>query len=142
MVISIVSKYRENPPNAENCSDNDLLVVNGPLYPAPDVLHLLEKKASVNPFTAKCRSDLTNMAMDMGDASDLIRDALEYGKYINSQWCISDVKKKMWAACDAYRLKRKEWDHVTHKDLSFSYYVKFAIHKNGTLLLLASCHLS
>ena len=46
-----------------------------------------------------------------------------------------------WAACDAYVLVRTE--HLPHlrKDMECEYYIKFAIGKTGTVLLLASCHL-
>ncbi|MET3715356.1 hypothetical protein ABMD26_001604 [Pseudomonas sp. PvP001] len=63
------------------------------------------------------------------------------GRYLNAQWCQTG-KPGVWAACDAYRVSRKEWNEYAYKELDVTYYVKFCIGKLGGLILLVSCHTS
>lgn len=69
----------------------------------------------------------------------LVNEALQQGKYIGSEWCDKDGAGPV-AACDSYVLQKKEWNTYALKDLSTSYFIKLAINKLGTAVLLVSCH--
>jgi hypothetical protein len=43
-------------------------------------------------------------------------------------------------AADAYSLRRSEWVAAARKDMLIEYFVKFAIGRSGSLVLIVSCH--
>lgn len=91
-------------------------------------------------WTRKCKDDLQKYFLDAEDAAGLLSEALQYGRYRDSEWC-EQRPTGPWAACDAYTLMRKEWIPHAHKELQIEYYLKFAIARTGTVILLVSCHL-
>lgn len=134
-----VSAYSGRFPSPDS---TDLIIHDGPLYDSKQVLSLLNKgDNNTIPWTRRCKADLQRMSFDIADARALIKDALRSGQYLNSQWC-EQKPSGPWAACDAYRLVRDEWNEYAHKEFRIEYYVKFAIGKTGKILLLISCHLS
>ena len=76
--------------------------------------------------------------IDYDDSESRKQDVAQYLKqainnpanYLGSEW--ARLSDKACAACDVYRLTTLECE----------YYFKFAIHKNGSLVLVISCHLS
>ncbi|HHF3183988.1 TPA: hypothetical protein ACVOYQ_001460 [Vibrio alginolyticus] len=76
---------------------------------------------------------------DQDDITELTQYAIRFGQYIDSEWCQSKADGP-WAACDAYRFIRKEWNDNAFKELNVAYYIKVAIGKTGKVLLLVSCH--
>jgi hypothetical protein len=114
-----------------------------PLYPADEVLDLLEKRGTeaLRLWTNKCHRDVQDLVLDHEDIAELLQLALKRGRFKNAQWC----KQKPggpWAACDAYTVIRSEWIDAACRSLDIEYYVKFALNKSGTLLLIVSCHTS
>ncbi len=130
----IVSRYDKDFPG-EGASRK---ITTGKLY--GDVL------ACVNPlramgWTQDCKDDLLYLSFDNDDLSELIKEAVTSGRYKGSEWCQQKINGP-WAACDVYTLNRREWSDTAHSYLQCCYYVKFCISKTGTILLVASCHLS
>lgn len=133
-----VSAYQGGLPQ----SDGDRVINEGPLYNVQDLLVILQQgDEKTIPWTRDCISDLQKLAYDTADARELIRDAVTQGQYLNSLWCVQRPTGP-WAACDAYRLVRSEWIEYAYKEMRVEYYIKFAIGKNGKILLLVSCHVS
>jgi hypothetical protein len=134
-----VSAYQGQPPSTLG---NIRIYIEGPLYPVEEVLKLLDSgDEKTHLWTRKCIQDVENMALEIEDVRNLVRQAITQGKYINSEWCVQKPTGP-WAACDGYRLFREEWVEYAHKTMRFEYYVKFAIGKTGKILLLVSCHMS
>jgi len=132
-----LSAYSGLPPTSAQASRD---IAGGPLYQPAEVRALLEKgEAAIVPWTRKCKNDLLRLSLDLTDAQALVREALQQGRFRNSEWC-EQQPNGPWAACDAYQLLRKEWVKAAYKEMAFEYYVKFAIGKTGKLLLLVSCH--
>lgn len=132
-----LSAYQGTPPSDGSA---DRRIVGGPLYSVTDALALLGKgESALVAWTRKCADDLERLTLDIPDVQTLIREALQFGRYRNSEWCVQKPTGP-WAACDAYQLERSEWVEAAHKNIIFEYYIKFAIGKTGKLLLVVSCH--
>ncbi|MBU4609724.1 type II toxin-antitoxin system MqsR family toxin [Achromobacter sp. GG226] len=117
-----------------------MLKIAGPLYDLGRVKALASSVQALTIVTRKCRRDIANLfGSNHQDVADLIC-SLNQSDYHDSEWC--EVSPKSLAACDAYRVKRREYDLRTDQTLSINYYVKFAIGRGGKLLLLVSTHLS
>ncbi|MDO3377822.1 hypothetical protein M3027_06765 [Geoalkalibacter halelectricus] len=120
----------------------DRTIPGGPLYPAEEVLKLLKAGGgAVRVWTRKCAADVQQLALDPDDLIALVSEAVARGRFTGSEWC-QQKPAGPWAACDAYALTRHEWVQASRKELAFDYYLKFAIGRTGTILLLVSCHLS
>ncbi|MDD5035600.1 MAG: hypothetical protein PHE55_12670 [Methylococcaceae bacterium] len=134
-----LSAYTGTPPSDDQA---DRSIVGGPLYAKADVLAVLTQgESSVVPWTCKCKDDVLRLALDADDLRALVKEAVQGGRYVQSEWCVQQPNGP-WAACDAYQLFRSEWVQAAHKNMRFEYYVKFAMGRTGKLLLLVSCHLS
>lgn len=135
-----LSAYAGEPPASATASRR---LSDGPLYEPAQVLGLVARDGSqLRPWTKKCITDIRDkLHLDHDGVAELVRDAINLGKYRNSEWCQGN-KEHVWVACDAYAVKRKEWNPNAHKEFLFEYFVKFAIDRNGKLLLLISCHLA
>jgi hypothetical protein len=132
-----VSAYAGTPP----ADGESRKIQGGPLYGAEAINQiLLRGEESFTAWTRKCKDDLQKYALDGQDVVELIAEALRVGRYRDSEWCRQNSRGP-WAACDAYTLTRKEWIPHAHKEFLIEYYIKFAISKTGTLVLLVSCHL-
>lgn len=135
-----VSAYQGQPPL--DVGDKRIYIADGPLYPVAEVLQLLDagdNKTTL--WTRKCIQDVARLGYEIADVRQLLRQAITEGDYLNSEWCVQRPTGP-WAACDGYRLLRREWVEYAHKEMRFEYYVKFAVGKTGQLLLLVSCHMS
>ncbi len=132
-----LSAYDGQPPSVGHVS---LRIAGGPLYTKEQVLALVERgAAALVPWTRKCKNDLQRLALDSEGALELVHEALCGGRFRNSEWCVQQPSGP-WAACDAYQLSRREWVPAAHKEMTFEYFIKFAVGKTGKLLLLVSCH--
>lgn len=133
---TVLSRYQGRPTR-----DNGGLIQREPLYPADQVLRILdsEDNGGVVPWTRKCVQDLQDLALDVRDVSELIRAALRHGRFINAQWC-QQKPDGPWAACDSYSVVRQEWVEAAGREMDFDYYLKFAINRAGKVLLVVSCH--
>lgn len=132
-----VSAYRGEPPQ----SGSDRKISGGPLYSRADVEAALQNgEPAIVAWTRKCINDLQSLSLDASDLITLIKTAIDQGVFKGSEWC-EQKPSGPWAACDAYRLLRREWVEGMNKEVDMSYYIKFAIGKTGALLLIVSCHL-
>ena len=136
-----VSAYPGAVPAGVKEKGADRTILGGPLYEPRQVLALVKADGSqLHLWTKKCVKDLRDkLSLDHEGAAELVRDAVASGSYRNSQWCQGN-NEIYWVACDAYVLKREEYIRHAHKTMEIEYYVKFAIHGSGKLLLLISCH--
>lgn len=137
VTTKIVSRF-QGPPNP---SGDNRSIPYGPLYPADEVLRLLEGKGhdAIHLWTRKGIADQQKYGHDSETILELLELALTRGCFLGSQWC-QQRENGPWAACDAYSFWRDEWMPVAHKSLSVEYYLKFALNKTGIVLLVVSCH--
>lgn len=135
-----VGKCPGNPP-AKNAGNEERKISGGPQYPVAEVLPLLKSEpAKVRVWTIDCGKDIAKLGLDLPEVASLISDAILNGKFHCSEWC-TQKPDGPWAICDAYVLRRTEWNHAAKKNMECEYYVKFAIGRSGSILLLVSCHI-
>jgi hypothetical protein len=130
--VRILSQYQEgfSPDKLQGSARK---ITSGPLYCLVTVNKLLTKKPeeSINLATKNSKRDTANLSWDKQDVAQYLKQAINNpGNYLCSEW--AKLSEKACAACDVYRLTTLECE----------YYFKFAIHKNGNLVLVVSCHLS
>ena len=126
-----------NPP-PKDAGDKEREVAGGPKYPKAEVLALLAD-IRIRIWTTDCAKDLAKLELDTDGAAALAAEAVSHGKFQKSLWCVQSPAGPS-AICDAYNLRRKEWNNAAKKDLYCEYYVKFAIGQSGAVLLLVSLH--
>lgn len=117
-------------------------IAAGPLYAVDDVLEALAAQ-TLRVVTRKAMRDVQELSLDDEELAQLIRRAVQYGRYKNSEWCEAGRTQTAtsWAACDAYTVSRDERNETAGKSFTCEYYLKFAIGKTGLVLLVVSCHL-
>lgn len=130
-----VGKWDGEPPPVKGA---DQKISGGPLYSPADLEPLL-LAGHVYFWTRGCVTDAANLSLDEADAGALIWDAITHGRYHCSEWCEQKPGGPV-AACDAYVLRRKEWNQAARRELTCEYFVKFAIGKTGKIVLTISCH--
>jgi len=135
---TIVSRFTGDLPLGEGESRK---IPGGPLYPAGEVLALLAGSGiqAVRAWTRKCAEDLQKWELDADDLRELIETALRSGRFRGAEWCVQQPNGP-WAACDAYVVVRPEWVQYAHREMDIEYYIKFAMSRTGTVLLVVSCH--
>jgi len=139
MMVSPIIVSREVRGDPPVCG-GEQKISGGPLYQAEEILGLIEKSARITPTTRKCTADVAKLGLEnQQDLAELVRDAVSCGRFIGAEWCKTS-ETGPWAACDAYELKRREWNENAHKELPVEYYVKFCIGSKGQVILLFSCH--
>lgn len=126
-----------NPP-PRNAGDKERKVAGGPKYAKADVLALLQA-IRVRLWTKDCVTDVAKLGLDLEGAASLASEAVLHGRFKGSVWCTQSPEGPS-AICDAYVLKRREWNNAAKKELDLECYVKFAIGRSGAILLLVSCH--
>ncbi len=136
--ITIVSRFSDGLPPGEGETRK---IPGGPLYPAAEVLELLADVGdqAVRAWTDKCSKDMQKWSLDADDLCELLRIALNSGRFLGAEWCVQRPDGP-WAACDAYSLVRQEWVCHARREMDMEYYIKFAIAKTGKILLVVSCH--
>lgn len=135
-----VSRYAADLPASEQ---DGLQIGGGPLYPAEDVLAVLDARGNdaIRAWTRQCTRDLQRLELDHDGLQKLVRLAVTSGRFIGAMWCVQQPQGP-WAACDAYQVSRFETVGRAQQEIRMDYYVKFAINSNGALLLVVSCHIS
>ncbi len=133
VTFSIISEYSGGPDPGDRVK-----IDGGPLYPLTRVQTLAALPDGVQLLTTKCRHDVQSLGFDEEEVATLLQ-SLVAEDYKDSEWC--DNGRGFWAACDSYTIRRKEWVETAHKELTMNYFLKFAIGKTGTLVLMLSCHL-
>lgn len=133
MVISRnLSAYNGVPP-AEGEARK---ISGGPLYELAKIKALAT--VGVLLVTKKCQDNATRLGLEPADVGQLI-EKLSASDYRDSEWCETG---KAWLGCDAYVLMQTEYNEAARKDYQHEYFLKFAIGKNGLVVMVISCHLS
>jgi hypothetical protein len=124
----------------KNWDEQSRTVTGGALYTRQDVDRLVSGgvlKARL--FTEDSGVDAAKEGWALRDVLDLLKTAVEHGTYKNSKWCRQGKSPGgnvvPCAPCDGYSVIY----HHREKG-KIKCYVKFAISKTGTLLLIFSCH--
>lgn len=125
-------------PPSEGAVNAKRKIKKGPLYPKANVLKLLAQE-SLTLWTRKCQREVRDLALDLSGVASLMTEAVQLGKYTDSEWCVQDPTGP-WAACDVYLLTKKEWNSHAYKEMPVDYFFKFSISESGKLLLVVSCH--
>jgi hypothetical protein len=130
-----LSAYGGNPPgDGENRK-----IAGGPLYGLAEIQALSAQPDSVKLWTRRCVDKAADLGLDAAGVGGLIRE-LSKQDYRDSEWC--ENGKGGVAACDAYTLSRLEHVEAANKSYRIEYFLKFALSKTGTLVLMVSCHTS
>lgn len=137
MVRKVLSRYNHSPPDDETA--NRKIQTPSALYPVDEVRSIL-KPDSIDYATNKASFQAQQLSFSFDDICELINDAFDTGRYIDSEWCIG--KRGHWLACDSYCIRRHEFIEAAHKVMQIEYFIKFCIGKMGTIVLIVSCHLS
>ena len=134
--LFVLSEYSTNPPS--ELGTDRIKISGGPLYELARVQTLVQDEDRLKAWTEKCRKDVRKwFDDDLQRVVDLITD-LKESNYIDSEWCGNG--KGAIAASDAYSLRRTETAPATGQSLRMEYFLKFAVNKTGTLVLMVSCH--
>jgi hypothetical protein len=134
VTITIVSEYSSNPPT----ESGRVKIAGGPLYSLERVKALIQDENRLQAWTEKCRKDVRKWFDDDWQSVVDLLGSLESGDYIDSEWC--ENGKGAIAACDAYSYRVTETAPATGKPIRMDYFLKFAVSKTGTLVLMVSCH--
>lgn len=134
--IFVLSAYSNHPPAV--LGTGRIKIAGGPLYELAGVQALVQDEEKLKAWTDKCRKDLRKwFDDDLQRVADLI-GSLKMSDYIDSEWC--ENGKGAVAACDAYSIRRVEKVPATGRTFQMEYFLKFAVSKTGTLVLMVSCH--
>lgn len=130
----VISEYSSTLPTTGGGEK----IPGGPLYDLERVKAITEGGTGLALWTKDCTKNVQYLEWDHADVINLIH-RLGLQDYIDSEWC--ENGKGAWAACDAYRVKVREWVPTADREMDISYFVKFAINKLGTMILTVSCHI-
>lgn len=132
--LIVVSEYSSDPPT----DIGRVKIDGGPLYDLKRVQALLQGESRLQAWTEKCRKDVRKWFDDDWQRISGLIGSLRSADYIDSEWC--ENGKGAVAACDAYSCHLMETAPATGQPLRMEYFVKFAVSKTGTLVLIVSCH--
>lgn len=113
-------------------------IVGGPLYDLAQVQGIVQLRGRVRFWTRKSAFDAKELSLEAEGVGQFLL-ALRADHYRDSEWCTDG---RAWAACDSYVLLRKEWVPSAGKAMLMEYFLKFAVSKSGTLVLMVSCHVA
>jgi hypothetical protein len=136
--LKVVSAYI--PAHEPMVGGDRTISHDGPLYELQRVQAIADRGNGVRLWTRACIEDVANLAWDTTSIAELLSSLQRSGRFLGSEWC--DNGRGAWAACDAYAITRSEWIPYANKDMSITYYLKFAEAKTGQIILVASCHVS
>lgn len=136
--IFVLSEYSTSPPT--QLGGGRIKIEGGPLYDLARVKQLAGNPDGIYLFTRTCIGEVRKLFDSDTEQVSALMQALESRDYIDSEWC--ENGKSGVAACDVYCIRRSELIAATGKSVTLEYFVKFAVGKNGKLVLLVSCHLS
>lgn len=138
MVRKVLSKYGESPPVDSKAPRK--ISTKEPINPVSEVLQILEISLP-KVMTKRSIKFMQSTQFDDEELRDVLKYAIEYGRYIDSEWC-EFSETSPWFACDSYQVKQKEYISASHKELEICYFLKFCIHKSGNLICTLSFHFS
>jgi hypothetical protein len=116
----------------------DRRISDSQIYDTAELLKLAEAE-NVQLWSNGARLDAAKWSLDISDISKLIVAAMKRGRFLGVEWCESKPGGP-WAACEAWVITQREWVAAAGKDMDFTYYLKFAISRTGSILLMASNH--
>jgi len=131
-----VSAYDGMPPSDDTVEDR-LIQGDIPLYLPEEIVEAAQTKTI--PWTKKSISNIKSLELELEEVVNLVVKAVTTGRYLKSVWCTNHTKGS-WAACDSYVVSDKYWNANAQKELDCEYYLKFALGKSGSLVLVVSCH--
>lgn len=134
VILRNLSAYNGVPP----VKGETRKISGGPLYELTKVKELATAQYGVLLVTRKCQDNATQLGLEPADVGQLI-EKLGASDYRDSEWCETG---KAWLGCDAYVLKQSAYNAAARKDYPYEYFLKFAIGKNGLVVMVISCHLS
>lgn len=132
-----ISRFPEPVPEAA-INDGDRAIASTPIYDPDEVLALVGAE-SARFWTRRASRDAAKWSLDISDISELIAAAIRGGRFLGAQWC-QQSPDGPWAACDSWTVTRREWIEHAGKFVDPTYYLKFAISRTGTVLLIVSNH--
>lgn len=132
-----VSCHPEDVPRSV-VDGGERTISGSPIYSADEILTLASED-HVSFWTRGAIADARKWSLDTPDVAELVKHAVENGRFLKAEWC-EQKPGGPWAACDAYSVTRSEWMETAGKYMSITYYLKLAISKTGTTLLMASNH--
>lgn len=136
MVIKVISKYDVDPPADPEAGNRRISA--GPLYSQHEVMGACN---DCRLLTRKSKNNAADLGLEKSDVIDLIKMAVTNGRYLNSEWCATGSNNCI-AACDAYKVAYRVYNKETDRYMNWDCYLKFAVNKNGQLLLVVSVHSS
>lgn len=135
--VKMVGRFT-GPPNPCEVGE-DRKIPNGPLFTKDEIEAALDN-GQIKPVTQDCINDLQALGLDLEDLKVIVGEAINSGKYKDSEWALLNRERGVWTACDAYVLKRDEWVDKANKSMSIEYYLKFSLSNEGEMILTVSFH--
>lgn len=132
-----ISRFPQSVPDAAVRGANRD-IASTPIYDQEEVLSLARAENAMF-WTRGARRDAAKWSLDTSNVAELIATALQGGRFQGAQWC-QQSPDGPWAACDAWSVTRSEWIENAGKYMEITYYLKFAISRTGTVLLMVSNH--
>lgn len=132
-MVTIVSRYNAGFKGS-SCK-----ISGGPLY-KNEILDVINS-AKIVVGTRKCQKDLMALSKDEEDLRGIIENAVENGRFHQSEWCELS-SPNTWAACDSYKWVENCWIEAANKEMDCHFYIKFCIGKAGNVVITASYHTS
>lgn len=132
-----ISRFPEPVPEAA-INSGDRVIASAPIYDPDEVLALVRAE-SARFWTRRAGRDAAKWSLDISDVSELIAAAIRGGRFLRAEWC-QQRPDGPWAACDSWTVTRSEWIEYAGKFIDTTYYLKFAISRTGTVLLIVSNH--
>lgn len=132
----VLSGYSLHPPT--ELGAGRIKIDGGPLYDLARVRALVHDGTHLQAWTEKCRKDVHKWFDDDWQRVVDFIGGLTQEDHIDSEWC--ENGKGAVAACDAYSYKVTEVAPATGKSVRMEYFLKFAVSRTGTLVLMVSCH--
>ena len=134
VTFDIVSHYQRGTPS----EGRGRKIGGGPLYDLAQVRGIAQTRGRVRFWTRKSAFDAQELNLDAEAVGQFLL-ALQPQNYRDSEWCTDG---RAWAACDAYVLLRREWVPSAGRAMLMEYFLKFAVSKSGSLVLMVSCHVA
>lgn len=136
MVTKVYSQYCTGAPKDQLQAGEDRIITAGPLY--PNMLDIIDK-CGVHSATQRANEFIALHKIDLGDLRVWVSRALQYGTYINSQWCLGNSPKGLFA-CDSYVVSGELYNPQTRTCEITEVYVKVCITKTGSTIATMSFH--
>ncbi|WP_376692049.1 hypothetical protein [Wenzhouxiangella sp. EGI_FJ10409] len=113
-------------------------IARTPIYDPDEVLALVQTESAMF-WTRRAGRDAAKWSLDISDISQLVAAAIQGGRFQGAEWC-QQSPEGPWAACDSWSVTRSEWIENAGKSVDITYYLKYAISRTGSVLLIVSSH--